>query len=187
MTSSTRYSPPTVKSEGVGERVSQLRSLVRRDQQQPKWLVVGDINLYYRAALGHPDGANRHIIEASQAGVLVLVSSKEIRLETLEVLRRPDSRLGFDEAEDILEAMCSGVRYVQPGPHDPQYVDVVNDPDDVIVLRTAAGIYFHDDLSPHDRRFIVSGDTRAFPRGRNWYGFRYMTAKEFWQELSEAD
>lgn len=88
-----------------------------------------------------------------------------------------------DQATDIVDAMCGSVRYVAPVPDDPQYAQVVRDPDDAIVLRTAAGIYFHADLATYLDRYIVSGDTHAFPPGRDWYGFRYRTASEFQREL----
>jgi len=185
---STRYSLATVKIVSVPELASRLRSLVRPDQPQSRWLVVADVNLYFRALTGHPEGPNRKIVEAAATGVLVLVISEQIRLESIEVLSRPELETGLseNEAADLMEPICVAAKMVMPAPDDPKYSKVVNDPDDVIVLRTAAGIYFYEDLAGLSDRYIVSGDKKSFPVGRDWYGFKYMGAADFWHEFTEG-
>ena len=148
-------------------------------------MVVADVNVFVRGALGHPQGPNARILEAAAAGVFVLVTSHQIRKETIDVLCREDvGPLEEDEATAVMEAICEYARIIEPGPEDPAYRRAIRDPDDVIVLRTAAGVYFHDDLAQMIRRAIVSGDTHAFPVGRGWYGFKYFEAADFWRTLS---
>ena len=77
-----------------------------------------------------------------------------------------------DVAADILDPIWKASRLIEAAPSDPKYFRLVRDPDDVIVLRTATRIYFHDDLASCPRQYIVSGDTHSFPLIRNWYGFR---------------
>ena len=187
-TTSRRYSLAIVRSVNAGELVSRLRSLVRRESKQSRWLVVADVNVFVRAFLGHPDGANNRIVEAALTGVLVLVMSEDIRAETIEVLSREETG-GYDPevAAEIMEPVCKAARMVFPGPDDPQYRKVVRDPDDRIIIRTAAGTYVDEDLASMPKRAIVSGDTHSFPRGRSWYGFRYFTAAEFWHMLQDED
>lgn len=121
-------------------------------------------------------------------GVIVLVMSEPIRDETIEVLCREETGDYDPEvAADILHPICQVARMIDPAADDPKYRQVVNDPEDVIILRTAGGIYFHDDLMSMTKLAIVSGDTHAFPKERNWYGFRYYTATEFWNVLQDED
>ncbi len=185
MVSSRRYSRGTVKTVDAAGLVSRFRGLVRPKPTQPRWLVVADVNVYIRAVLGHPEGPNRRIIEAAMTGIVTLVASDQIRDETIEVLMREETGgLSLDVAADLMDPICQAARMVTPAPDDPQYSRVVRDPDDVIVLRTAAGIYFEPDLAVVAERFIVSGDRHAFPAGRDWYGFKYREAGAFWRELS---
>lgn len=172
-----------MKTVDVAALVSRLRGLVAPG---PKRLVVADVNVYVRALSGHPEGPSRKIVEAALTRVVVLVMSAQIRDETIEVLTREETGgYDLDVAADLMEPICQVARFVTPAPHDPQYVKVVRDPDDVIVLRTAAGIFFEPDLAAMTELFIVSGDTHAFPRGRDWYGFKYREARTFWKELSK--
>jgi hypothetical protein len=46
--------------------------------------------------------------------------------------------------------------------------------------------YFHPDLAAYSRRAIVRADKHSFPAGRNWYGFHYMGAPEFWRRISDT-
>lgn len=165
--------------------MSRLRSLIGSQARQSRWLVVADVNVYIRAITGHPEGPNRKIVEAALAGVITLIISDQIRDETIEVLTREEMG-GYDPdvAADLMDPICKAARIVTPAEDDPKYARVVRDPDDVIVLRTAAGIFFEDDLARSARRYIVSGDIHAFPAGRDWYGFKYREAGPFWRELS---
>ncbi len=165
-----------------------MRSLRRGHSRQTRWLVVADVNVYIRAITGHPEGPNRKIVEAALAGVIVLVISDQLRDETIEVLTREEMG-GYDPevAADLMDPICRAARVVTPAEDDPKYAKVVRDPDDVIVLRSAAGFFFEDDLARSPRRFFVSGDIHAFPAGRDWYGFKYREAGPFWRELSGTD
>lgn len=182
---SGRYSLVTVRTVNAADLVSRLRSLVRRGAKRPKWLVVADVNLYVRALVGNPEGPDRKIIEAAITGVIVLIISEQIRRETIEVLSRPEiSNVGDDQAADLMDSICRAARFVEPVADDPRYVKVVHDPDDAIILRTAAGIFLEPDLALMPDLYIVSGDKHAFPPGENWYSFKYRQAHEFWRELA---
>jgi predicted nucleic acid-binding protein len=177
-----------VRTVDAGELASRLRSLTRGKPRQARWLIVADVNVYIRAITGHPEGPNRKIVEAALAGIITLVISEQIRNETIEVLTREEMG-GYDAdlAADLMDPICRAARVITPAEDDPKYAKVVRDPDDAIVLRTAAGIYFDDDLARSVRRYIVSGDIHAFPAGRDWYGFKYREAGPFWRELSGTD
>jgi predicted nucleic acid-binding protein len=147
-------------------------------------LVVGDVNLYVRAIGGHSDCAERKVVEAASLGVIVLVCSEQIRRETVEVLSRPElSDLSEEQAADLMGRICSTARMVEPAADEARYLSAVRDVDDVIILRTAVGTYLEQDLAEMTQRYIVSGDVRAFPAGRNYYGFKCLGAPRFWQEL----
>jgi hypothetical protein len=117
-----------------------------------------------------------------------LVLCEEIRRDALEVLARPElGSLHPEVVDSVLGPVWRAAFFVEPVPDDPQYVAVVRDPDDVIVLRTAMAAYLYpDELGSGQRKFIVSGDTRAFPPGRRWAEWEYRVASEFWSDLCAA-
>ena len=164
-----------------------MRDLARERPLEPRWLVVADTNVYVRALTGHPDGPNRKIIEAATLGVIVLVISKEIQDEVLDVLCRDEPwGMGREAAEDLMEPICESARTVECAPDAPHYARATRDPDDAVILRTAAGIYSHEDLSATEHRYIVSGDRHAFPPNRDWYGFKHVEARPFYQALTKG-
>jgi predicted nucleic acid-binding protein len=174
-----------VKRVNASELANRLRNLIGRPSDQPKWLVVADVNVFVRAIGGNPAGPNRKIVEAAALGVILLVTSDQIVAETIEVLQREDvGGYGRDEAADLMDPICRSARFVTPAADDPQYAKVVRDVDDIIILRTAAAIFYEHDLAALPHLFVVSGDKHAFPAGRNWYGFRYREAAAFWRELT---
>lgn len=63
---------------------------------------------------------------------------------------------------------------------------VRGDAKDVHVLGTALGIYENRSDLADRPRYLISENTSDFVPGRNWYGFRFRSANEFLQELSQA-
>jgi hypothetical protein len=92
-----------------------------------------------------------------------------------------------EQATALMDHICASARMVEPAVDDPHYLKAVHDPDDVFILRTAVGAYAEADLAVLTERHIVSGDGRAFPKGRVYYGFRCREAHEFWEEFSGAN
>jgi hypothetical protein len=69
---------------------------------------------------------------------------------------------------------------------DSAYSKAVRDPDDEMVLRTAGGTMALPRLAMMQPKYIVTNNTRDF-KGANFYGFRVVTAHDFWQILIALD
>jgi hypothetical protein len=120
-------------------------------------------------------------------GIVTCVLSEELRREVTEVLGRPTLR-GWtpQEVDDNFGPVWRAARFVEMAADDPKYLKFVRDPDDVPLLRTASGTFFHPHLASAPRKFIVSSDGRAFRHGINWNGFECCTAGDFMQRLRDA-
>lgn len=173
--------------DDISETASLLRDLVSTRPPSPRWLLVADTNVYIRGITGNSNGPNRKLIEASLLEVVVLVTSREIFDEAVDVLCRPEiSDMTEAEAVSALQKAMDKATWVDLAPDEPHYRKATGDPDDAIVLRTAAGIYSDPTLSDSPHRYIVSGDTHAFPSGGQWYGFHHATASELWESLEHG-
>ena len=140
-----------------------------------------------RAVQGRRDSPNRDLLEVIVGGVVVCALSNEIREEVTEVLARPVfGSMTPAGVDSLLQPVWDAARWVELGPDDPRYARFVGDNDDVHILRTAVGTFFHTDLASLPKKFIVSADRKAFPQGTNWYGFECCSATNFMPRLRDA-
>lgn len=132
----------------------------------------------------HPKSVSVRVVEAAISGLYVCVLSESIREETTTVLVE-DLGLTTDEVDELFEPLWKRAVFMPLATDAPDLVDVVRDPGDVHVLRCALGIFEHEPALAERRKFLVSDNTRHFKPTWNWYGFRFLTANEYWQLLQE--
>jgi predicted nucleic acid-binding protein len=164
-----------------------LRSLETTGPGGGRPLAVVDACVQVSALVAR-DGrsSNVRVVEAAAGGLYVCVLSQPLKLEVIEAFSRP--KLG-SRTPHLVEAhmapLWERAEMVDMAEPDPVFSRAVSDLDDDIVLRTAAGVMFEPRLATISPRYIVTNNVGDF-RGRNFYGFRIVTAAQFWRELSEG-
>jgi predicted nucleic acid-binding protein len=188
MTRSTRRSEPIARTvRGAKRATLSLRGLVNRGKT-PRWLVILDTNVIVRGVRSpRPNSPNRALLEAAVSGLYICVLSKELREEITEVLGRPKlGGLSRADVDRLLGDLWEQARFVDMAPDDERYRRFVRDEKDVPLIRTAAGTFFHTDLSQHQTKFIASADGKAFRQGTNWNGFKCCSASDLWGRLRDT-
>lgn len=186
MSRSTKRSARTGQTTRNLERVIlSLKGLVGR-ATEPAWLVVPDTSTIVRGVIGRSGQPSQQLLEAAVGGLYLPVVSDHLRDEVAEVLQRPKFGFSIAEAEAVLDPFWKVSRFVEPATYDEAYLRFVHDPNDVFLIQTAAATFNHSDLSDRKHQFIVSGDAKAFPSGRNWASFKCCSARELWDLLETA-
>jgi predicted nucleic acid-binding protein len=152
-----------------------------------RWLVLPDTTVLLRGVTGRPSSPNRDLLEAVVLGAVNCVLSHEMRAEATTVLGRPAfGSKSVAEVDEVLGPVWRASTFVEMLPDNPGYVRFVRDPNDVHILRTAVGVFLNPELAQCPKKFIVTGDGRAFRSGTNWNGFECISARAFMERLRDA-
>ena len=149
-------------------------------------MAVLDTSILVGAAIArHATSVTVRVVEAAISGLYVCVLSDSIREETLAVLERFD--VHRESADGLFRPLWDRAVWVDLGTESGDLAKAVRgDVKDVHVLRTALGIYENRPDLADRPRYLVSENTSDFVSGRIRYGFRFRSANEFLQELSQA-
>ena len=181
------------RSDVIGKSVRRSRRLLVSATaliglaRKPKWLVVLDSSTLVEGVIAKRDNPSRDLLEAVIARVDTCVLSASIREEVTEVLGRPKfGEWSPTEVDEILGPVWEAATWVELADDDPSYQRFVRDAGDVHVLRAAAATYAHPELNAAQRKFIASGDTRAFREDTRWYDFECVRPADLMRRLRDA-
>jgi predicted nucleic acid-binding protein len=154
---------------------------------KPKWLVVLDSSTVIEGVIARKDNPSRDLLEVAIAGVVTSVLSPSIREEVTEVLGRPKfGSWSPADVDEILGPVWAVATWVELADDDPAYLRFVRDAGDVHVLRAAAATYADAELAAAQRKFIASGDARAFRDDTRWYDFECIRPADLMRRLRDA-
>lgn len=153
----------------------------------PKWVAVLDTSVLVPAAM-HNQGVNAKVVRAAIAELYECVLSEYIRLETREVLSRPEIDIAVAETDRRFQDLWVGSWILDPVPaSDPRLLRVVKgDVKDLPVLATGLAIFAVPELAALPRKFLVSNNTTDFTPGQILYGLEFITGQAFWRRLEQG-
>jgi predicted nucleic acid-binding protein len=123
-------------------------------------------------------GASSRLLAVAPA-IAHLVMCDEIRSE---ILRTFDEVVRWNRAQVLARygPVLEAARWIEPVAEQEHHLKIVGkDPKDTVFVRLAEAVYTQatDLLGPEQLRFVVTENTRHFPQGADYAGFRFDTPR----------